>query len=74
MSKVAWLAEGPLTSAGPLYAVARGTFRPTGEEITCTLESAEALQFPDEAACLAWCAEHPHPAFVPREHGWVEAA
>ena len=38
----------------------------------CTSNIQEALQFQTERLCQEWCDKHTHPAFVPKEHIWME--
>jgi len=66
--------EGPATVWIPEAPAYPGVYAPREYEAgksTMTLSVYDAMQFITEENCQTWCDEHPFPAFVPREHGFM---
>lgn len=71
MTLFVWIPESP-THPG-LYANKSdfGAGKVTGLSMQpSTTSHWHALHFPTREECAAWCASHPHPVFVPVEHGF----
>lgn len=73
-----WIPEAPEHPG--LYANESDTWQPpgakirTGELQPSTMNANKAKHFDTLEACQKWCDENPVPKFVPREHGFYEAA
>jgi hypothetical protein len=66
--RFAWIPESPKISG--VYAV---EVDPFSGATNCTRNLFEALKFGSKEECEIWCATHPKPPFVPREHGLMES-
>lgn len=75
-TKFAWIPEAP--EHGGLYANESDDFDPSGSKIRMpglqpsTMDPNKAKQFATKEECQAWCDANPTPAFVPREHGFMD--